>query len=82
MNKNAAEAVDAVKGFLNRAFRDHVSAYAAQAAYFIILSFYSIILFCAYVQNVLPVCIYVLHMHSWCLWRPLRGEGIPLGLES
>ena len=25
MNKNAAEAVDAVKGFLNRAFRDHVS---------------------------------------------------------
>ena len=45
MNKNAAEAVDAVKGFLNRAFRDHVSAYAAQAAYFIILSFIPFILF-------------------------------------
>ncbi len=55
MNKNAAEAVDAVKGFLNRAFRDHVSAYAAQAAYFIILSFIPFILFLLTIVRYTPL---------------------------
>ena len=55
MNKNAAEAVDAVKGFLNRAFRDHVSAYAAQAAYFIILSFIPFILFLLTIVRYAPL---------------------------
>ena len=55
MNKNAAEAVDAVKGFLNRAFRDHVSAYAAQAAYCIILSFIPFILFLLTIVRYTPL---------------------------
>lgn len=55
MNKNAAEAADAVKGFLNRAFRDHVSAYAAQAAYFIILSFIPFILFLLTIVRYTPL---------------------------
>ena len=55
MNKNAAEAVDAVKGFLNRAFRDHVSAYAAQAAYFFVLSLIPIIILLLTLVQFTPV---------------------------
>lgn len=55
MNKNAAEAVDAIKGFVNRAFKDHVSAYAAQAAYFIILSFIPFILFLLTIVRYTPL---------------------------
>ena len=47
--------MDAVKGFLNRAFRDHVSAYAAQAAYFIILSFIPFILFLLTIVRYTPL---------------------------
>ena len=55
MNKNAAEAVNSIKGFVNRAFRDHVSAYAAQAAYFIILSFIPFILFLLTIVRYTPL---------------------------
>lgn len=55
MNKNAAEAVNCIKGFLNRAFKDHVSAYAAQAAYFIILSFIPFILFLLTIVRYTPL---------------------------
>lgn len=45
MSKTVTEAIDSIRGFVNRASKDHVSAYAAQAAYFIILSFIPFILF-------------------------------------
>lgn len=55
MNKTVAEAVDSIIGFVNRAFKDHVSAYAAQAAYFIILSFMPFTLFLLTIVRYTPL---------------------------
>lgn len=55
MKKNLAEAVKFVLGFVKRAFADHVSAYAAQAAYFIILSFIPFVLFLLTIVRYTPL---------------------------
>ena len=44
-----------VKKFTDRAFKDHVSAYAAQAAYFIILSFIPFVLFLLTIVRYTPL---------------------------
>ena len=55
MKKTIAETVRTIIGFKNRAFRDHVSAYAAQAAYFIILSFIPFIMFLLTIVRYTPL---------------------------
>lgn len=45
MKKAVIEIILTIMGFMNRVFKDHVSAYAAQAAYFIILSFIPFVMF-------------------------------------
>ena len=42
-------------GFMNRVFKDHVSAYAAQAAYFIILSFIPFVMFLLTIMRYTPL---------------------------
>lgn len=55
MKKTAVEVFHFFKGFTDRAFRDHVSAYAAQAAYFIILSFIPFVLFLLTIVRYTPL---------------------------
>lgn len=55
MKKTAVEVFHFIKGFTDRAFKDHVSAYAAQAAYFIILSFIPFVLFLLTIVRYTPL---------------------------
>ncbi|MCI8815172.1 MAG: YihY/virulence factor BrkB family protein [Lachnospiraceae bacterium] len=55
MKKTMAETLKSIIGFVNRAFRDHVSAYASQAAYFIILSFIPFIMFLLTIVRYTPL---------------------------
>lgn len=55
MKKTVIEAILTIRGFMNRVFKDHVSAYAAQAAYFIILSFIPFVLFLLTVVRYTPL---------------------------
>ncbi|MDO4650277.1 MAG: YhjD/YihY/BrkB family envelope integrity protein, partial [Eubacteriales bacterium] len=45
MSKQKRSVLSIIKGFVDRTFKDHVGAYAAQAAYFLIMSFIPFILF-------------------------------------
>lgn len=47
--------IDRVIGFFDRAARDHVGAYAAQAAYFLILSFIPFLIFLMTVMRYTPI---------------------------
>lgn len=55
MKKTAIEIIQIVMGFMNRVFKDHVSAYAAQAAYFIILSFIPFVMFLLTIMRYTPL---------------------------
>lgn len=55
MLRAAVEIFYFVKRFTDRAFKDHVSAYAAQAAFFIILSFIPFVLFLLTVVRYTPL---------------------------
>ena len=45
MKKKLGPVLSSLSGFIRRTQKDHVGAYAAQAAYFIILSFIPFMLF-------------------------------------
>ena len=51
-------AVKMAKGFLNRIKEDHVGAYAAQTAYFLIMSFIPLVLFLATAVRYTPPYLY------------------------
>ncbi len=55
MKKTAIEIIQTIMGFMNRVFKDHVSAYAAQAAYFIILSFIPFVMFLLTIMRYTPL---------------------------
>ncbi len=55
------ETILTIRGFMNRVFKDHVSAYAAQAAYFIILSFIPFVMFLLTIIRYTPLTQELIH---------------------
>lgn len=61
MKRTAIEIIQTIMGFMNRVFKDHVSAYAAQAAYFIILSFIPFVMFLLTIMRYTPLTQDLIH---------------------
>jgi len=54
-NSKKANAVRKIKGFIDRAFKDHIPAYAATASFFLIMSFIPFVMFLSTLVRFTPV---------------------------